>query len=131
MDYIFEILAVLFTALSGVCEAVQDTINFHFEKSIFKNKNPYLWKREASGNNKYKNNDPNQGPKFFGSTTFFVWTTDMWHRMKMIQFNSFIIALCLVFAIDSPYWVTILNVCALTIMKHVFFETSYEEFKLK
>lgn len=35
--------------------------------------------------NKYKNDDPSQGPKFWGSTTFFVAFTDGWHLLKLIM----------------------------------------------
>lgn len=40
------------------------------------------WNPNISWKNKYKNNDPTQGPKFFGSTTFLVWLTDAWHFSK-------------------------------------------------
>ncbi len=74
--------AVLFFA-AGICNSVMDTLAYHFSSSVFSLKsNPQFWNPELSWINKYRNGDPGQGAKFFGSTTFLVWTQDGWHLFK-------------------------------------------------
>jgi hypothetical protein len=53
------------------------------------------WNGKVSWANKYKNNDPKQGPAFFGSTTFLVALTDAPHAFNLLthQFNSAAIVL--------------------------------------
>ena len=63
-------------------------INFKFNSSIFSTfKNAYWFNPNGSWKNKYKDNDPTKGPKFFGSTTFLVFTTDAWHFFQMIMLS--------------------------------------------
>jgi hypothetical protein len=73
------IIGVVLVILSSVPDAIKDTVSFHFFESVFKELNMDWWNPNISWANKYKNQDPSQGPKFFGSTTFMVWVTDAWH----------------------------------------------------
>lgn len=91
------IIHILSWILAAVCKAVMDTLQFHFEESIF---NRVIWMRlkfwwpEMSWKNKYKNGDPKAGPRFLLSTTVFVFLTDAWH---LFQFGmNFFITLALV-----------------------------------
>lgn len=63
-------------------------MNFNqFYNSIFSNEekfNPLFWNPYESWRNKWKNGDRVQGEKFFGSSTFLVFTTDAWHLFKMM-----------------------------------------------
>lgn len=92
MEGITICLTVFFLVLSGMSEAVMDKINFHYETSIFSDSgdNPFFWNPAISWRNKYKNNAPENGPAFFGSTTFLVFLTDAWHFMKFVR-NSFLL----------------------------------------
>jgi hypothetical protein len=49
------------------------------------NTNDQFWNPSISWTNKYKNHDPKQGEKFFGSTTFLAWTTDGFHFTQAIR----------------------------------------------
>jgi len=83
-------LSILCFILSGAAEAVMDKLQFHYHKSIFSDfKNQTFWNPLMSWKNKYKNNDPSMGEKFFGSKTIFVGLTDAWHLFKLIR-NLFI-----------------------------------------
>jgi hypothetical protein len=79
------VLAAILLILSGIAKAVKDTIEFHFFESVFKNLPEEYWNPYLSHLNKYKNLDPQQGARFFGSTTFLVWITDAWHLFQMIE----------------------------------------------
>ena len=72
-----------------------DKVNFHFTESIFIKYNGLFWNPEYSSLNKYKNGAPKHGPKFFGATTFLVWTTDAWHLFQMIYGFAFATAFVL------------------------------------
>lgn len=89
------ILIIILLIIAAISKAIMDVVSFRFERSIFfKPKkwsnwfNPY-----GSWQNKYKNRDPKQGKRFFGSTTFLVWMTDAWHFFQMIMISCFIISI--------------------------------------
>lgn len=131
MESIILLIAAIVSLASGVFEAVQDTVNFDFKNSIFKNKNPRLWCREYSGGNKWKNGDKAQGEKFFLSSTVLVWMTDIWHRMKMFQHKLSVLSIALI-CWTFPFGV--LSVCyviAIIAIKHISFEMCFRAFKIK
>jgi hypothetical protein len=76
--------------LAAICVSVMDVVQFHFYGSVFA-KYPKFCNPETSWKNKYK--EGTTIPKFFGSTTFLVWTTDLWHLAKMIAIISFLLAI--------------------------------------
>lgn len=79
-------IGFLLFILAGLSEAVMDTLQFHYSSSIFyelKNKN--FWDPDESWKNKYKNGDPESGPKFPLSTTLLVGLTDAWHFFKLLR----------------------------------------------
>lgn len=52
--------------------------------------------KDKSWRNKYKNGDPKQGEKFFGSTTFLVWLTDGWHLFQTVFYVTFVFSILIV-----------------------------------
>jgi len=88
-------LVFLLIFTSAVCKSIQDKIQFHFEKSVFKNLGDF-WNPKESWKRKYKNLDPGQGEWFPGSTTIFVSLTDAWHLFGFIRNFSLILSLALV-----------------------------------
>ena len=79
-----------FIVVAAICVSIMDVVQFHFYESIFKNF-PKFCNPEISWKNKYKEGTTTS--KFFGSTTFLVWTTDLWHLAKFIAIVSFILAI--------------------------------------
>ena len=77
-------ISLILVILAGILNAAMDIIvsTIRYNKSIF-TMLPKTWEpffdSTVSWKNKWKNGDPNQGEKFFGSSTFLVWTTDAWH----------------------------------------------------
>ena len=67
--------------LAAICNAIMDKINFHWDDSIFKGSRFEQWANPAvSYRNKWKNHSNSLGgERFPGSSTIFVWTTDLWH----------------------------------------------------
>lgn len=74
--------ATMFAA--GSMEGTAETLKWHYDQfeSVFRDANSEYWNPKVSWRNKYKNQDPTQGPAYFGSTTFLAWTTDAYHLMR-------------------------------------------------
>ena len=87
-------LSVLFLVLAGMCNAVMDKIVFHWDDSVFKGSKLDWWANpEVSYKNKWKNNSNSSGgEKFPGSSTVFVWVTDLWHFAQSFMISFFVLA---------------------------------------
>ena len=108
MVILIIILAFLLLFIAGVSKAIMDKVNFHFSESIFIKYNGQFWNPVYSSLNKYKDGMKKFGPKFWGSTTFFVWTTDAWHLFQMIYGITFALAF-VILGIFSTWWIAIIG----------------------
>ena len=86
--------SVIFITLAAICNSIMDVLSFRYDLSLFSNYPQYqqFFDVRVSWKNKYKNGDPEQGAKFFGSETFFVFLTDGWHLAKFFMIIFFSIA---------------------------------------
>ena len=86
-------LSILFLSLAGMCNAIMDTLVFHWDTSIFKGSKYEWWANpEISYRNKWKNNSNSEdGEKFLGSSTIFVWVTDLWHFAQSFMISFFVL----------------------------------------
>lgn len=70
---------------AGLCNSIMDTLAYHFNASIFAEMEDHMyWNPNLSWTLKWKDGNPDNGPAFFGSTTFLVWSTDAWHLFKAL-----------------------------------------------
>lgn len=85
---ILTFLGFILIILASISEAIMDKLQFHYHKSIFKfnpvKYNQLFWDASISWKNKYKENSMTE-PKFYGSTTMFVFLTDAWHLFKFLR----------------------------------------------
>lgn len=115
--------------LAGALNATMDVLSFRYNTSIF-SKYPKLqsfFNPEKSWVNKYKDNNPNLGPKFFGSKTFLVFLTDAWHLCKTLMITLF--TLSIVFY--NPVIVTesiFVNIAGNLLVLHLAYSLSFELF---
>lgn len=92
---------ILLTIFAGIANGAIKTIQHFWEGSLFESRwekyffTPYSW------TNKYKNNDPKQGRRFWGSTTIFKWLTCGYRLLVMIRIASLFIAICLALLIKT------------------------------
>jgi hypothetical protein len=86
-------LSILFLSLAGICNAIMDSILFHWDKSIFKGSKLEWWANpKVSYKNKWKNHSNSEdGEKFSGSSTIFVWVTDLWHFAQSFMITFFVL----------------------------------------
>lgn len=100
-----EAFFLLMIFISGFSEGIMDLLQFHFYSSKFKKYNNDFWNPLISWKNKWKDGNPLNGPKFTGSSSFFVFLTDGWHLFKMIRnILIFIGLLGLGFVIHNFYY---------------------------
>lgn len=84
---------------SGMADGLSENLKwkYHRFQTTFPNANPQYWNPYDSWDNKWKNGDPLQGERFFGSSTFLAWTTDGYHfyntTSRFLMRASFIINL--------------------------------------
>lgn len=92
---IIQCLGIVLIFIAGICNAIMDVVQFHYERSIFIEKqNQLFWNPKESWKNKYK--EDLVTPKFPGSITFFVFWTDSWHRHKFFMLSLLFIGLPLI-----------------------------------
>lgn len=86
-----------------------DTLEFHYDESIFWKHDDSFMDPSVSWINKYKSNT-DLTPRFFGSTTFLVFITDGWHLAQFFFLNTFFIALILYspVVIISNWWMNMI-----------------------
>lgn len=121
------IISIILAILSGISKAIKDKINFHYYDSVFNQKgNSFFWNPELSSLNKYKNQDPKQGPKFFGSTTFLVWLTDAWHLFDTIFYLLTLIMVALP-SMVFLWWQAVMILILLWVIKSVTFELFFSK----
>lgn len=96
------ILTIILIIISASAFSVMWTLEFHFSKSIFRNLDRNYWNPQYSWTRKYKSicNLSDLTPRFWGSTTIFVWLTDALHLFQFIFLNT----LSLSFAITANWY---------------------------
>ena len=97
-------ISILFLFLAGIMNAVMDTLQFRYSVSIFSS---YAWRWWAdprvSWMNKWKDGKREKGEAFLGSSTVFVWTTDLWHFAQSLMISFFVIG-ALFYSPIVPYF---------------------------
>lgn len=127
------ILSIVSFVLAAVANAVMDTLAHHYNQSIFASWKASFWNPKYSWANKYKNLDPEQGPKFWGSTTVFVFLTDGWHLAKWIMLLMLPVSPSLLFFQLSarPWWHALIMYVALYAVFSISFHVFYMKIFLK
>ena len=115
--------------LAGALNATMDVLSFRYKTSIFSKytKLQEFFNPQESWVNKYKNNNPELGPKFFGSKTFLVFLTDAWHLAKILMITAFTLAI----VFYNPVIVTesiFVNIVANLLLMRVVFSSTFELF---
>jgi len=102
--YLLLVVIFILVLVSGMADGFNQAYLFHF--SSVQKRFPNLKPNEDSWKNKYKKGDPKQGVKFFGSTTFLVWLTDIHHLTRTINRWSSLLALVLL----APFFLNIFSI---------------------
>lgn len=121
MVLIMAFLVILF----GISKAICDISESGFSTSKFRNLNPQFWDKHKSWRNKWKGGVAANGEKFFGSSTFLVWTTDAWHFFNGLSYLSlFCIAVLTVIMTHNIFYIALVFS-----LSFIFFELIYKYLK--
>ena len=117
-------IGLILVLIAGICKGIMDKLQFHYWDSIFNSPklNKYFWDPAVSWMNKYKDLEViNKEPKFFGSITFLVWTTDAWHLFQMLNNLTLISGMLLIgFNVENWKMLTLFGVIGYTVYTTVF-----------
>jgi hypothetical protein len=82
-----HIAAAALMFMAGASDGFNQVVSYKYFafKKAFPKVNDVFWSPQVSFRNKYKHHDPAQGEKFFGSTSFLVWTTDAYHASRFAE----------------------------------------------
>jgi len=82
-----EYPSLISSFLAGALEGTSETLKWHYGdfEEFFPGANKNFWNPKYSWKNKYKNQNKEEGPKFPGSNTFLVWTTDGYHAVRFAR----------------------------------------------
>jgi len=115
-------ISIVLMFFAGICNAIMDVIKFHWNTSIFTTWPNQNWINPSlSWRNKWKNGDPLQGEKFLGSSTVFVWLTDLWHFSKFLML-LFISSAIVAYSSLIAWWIDFLIIyCVFTLTFELFY----------
>jgi len=117
-------IQIMLVFLSFAAKSVMDTLQFHYDLSLFTKYNPLFWNPAISWRNKWKNGIKANGEKFLFSSTLLVWTTDAWHLFQFIFLNSICYAMAL--STNITQW-TIVDFIIIRLVGGVAFWLGYEK----
>jgi hypothetical protein len=121
-------ISLILLFIAGICNAIMDVLDFHYNTSIFFNCNNQQWINPSiSWKNKWKNGDPTQGEKFLGSSTVFVFITDLWHFCKFLMLLLMISAIVLYSPIIIWWIDLIIFYCVFTLTFEIFYSKVFNK----
>jgi hypothetical protein len=90
--------------IAAILNAAMDLVSVKFQISIFSEWKSLAWFCDGnlSWKNKWKNGDSKQGERFLGSSTFLVWTTDLWHLLKTLMLICFYLGIVMYEPLVNP-----------------------------
>ena len=114
--------------IAGISDGTNEELSHHYNnfKKVFPKANDQYWDPKISWTNKYKNGDPTQGPKHFGSTTFLVWTTDGYHMTRFVKNTMVVTSIALSVRPKRKFKDFLVRAIAHSVAYHVGFFVSYE-----
>lgn len=97
------IYSLIFIMLAAICNAIMDTITYHWYESIFCGfVNRHWWDPEVSWRNKYKQGQPYNGLKKWW--IFDAQFTDAWHTFKSLMIVLIALAIITFNCLIIHYW---------------------------
>jgi hypothetical protein len=92
--------------MNGFWDGFHDGLHYRYDnfKKRFPNANDRYWNPKVSYRNKWWHGDPMNGEKFFGSSTFLVWTTDASHKTKTGRMTHALFAVSIPLGHKAKKW---------------------------
>jgi len=87
------VLLITLLIIAAISNAIMDVLSYRYQTSIFVNFSKNWWNPSVSWKNKWKNGNPEQGERFWGSSRWFVRFTDAWHFFQGLMFTCFMVCI--------------------------------------
>ncbi len=105
------IALITLTILVGLIDGLMDRLQFHIHTLPEHIQKSNFWNPTTSWKNKWKQGDPQQGERFFLSSTALVSLTDGWHLLKEVKLQALslvigILLWCLGLGFIIPWLIT-------------------------
>lgn len=117
-------ISIILLILAGIFNACMDVLRFKFNNSIFSRCKNQQWVNPSlSSQNKWKYNELGiwQGEKFFGSSTFLVFVTDLWHFCKHLMLICLMLTVIFYHPIVNWWADFIILFCSFTVPFELFY----------
>lgn len=116
---------------SGAFDGLNQALQFRYDgfKRVFPKANDQWYNPAISWRNKYKNGDPSQGAKHFGSTSFLVGGTDAYHATRTV--SNALNATAIVVKLNDgkkKWWVYVTEIAGYWFINRVGFSLVYNSF---
>jgi len=117
--------------VSGAFDGLNQALQFRYDgfKRVFPKANDQWYNPAISWRNKYKNGDPSQGAKYFGSTSFLVGGTDAYHATRTV--SNALNATAIVVKLNDgkkKWWVYVTEIAGYWFINRVGFSLVYNSF---
>lgn len=130
---IYLLIPIILYCLSGIADAVMDTLIHHYSISIFSKYNEQYWNPQISWLNKYVDGDPKKGFLKINilsiKITKPVAFTDGWHLFKSIK--EVLIGIAITSGVYLSFNLTLLNslifLSVLGVLRNFFFSLFYDK----
>jgi hypothetical protein len=126
------IIGIILVSIAGASKAIMDNLQFHFNRSIFNQLkyNQKFWNPTLSWENKYKEGSMTE-PKFFGSTTYFVFTTDAWHLFQMLMLLCLFIGIAITSFYSGSFIFMVIKISILRLFFGFSFTLFFDKYLIK
>lgn len=116
-------ISIILLVLAGICNACMDVVQFHFSLSLFSRLKNQEWiNPKISYKNKWNYESGFiKGEKFFGSSTIFVFVTDLWHFAKALMLLLIMLAIVFYQPMFKWYFDIIILYASFTITFELFY----------
>lgn len=99
-----HVRSIALTFVSGMADGTAEALKWHYDRVDQRyNLNDSYWNPAISYKNKYAGGITANGPKFPGSTTYLVWTTDGYHMLRMVR-NTSMVATVIIHPYKKKKW---------------------------
>lgn len=113
--------------LAGAANGQVEILRNHYPTFAvhYPNANPDYWNPQESWRNKWRNGDPAQGERYFGSSTFLAWNTDAYHLFRTIEKTAITGAVIIPLHGRKKWWVYPLEFAGAGLVWSAGFHTVY------
>lgn len=122
-----QVISYLLTFTAGMADGGAESLKWHYDVVDAKyNLSDAYWNPKVSYLNKYAGGVSSNGPRFPGSTTYLVWTTDGYHALRAVRNVSIVAAIVIHPKKKKKWWKYVIEGASYYATYNAGFYLSYE-----